>query len=47
MSQILNNPNYEVYYIDTDGIILQVLSDDLLDKLIGNDLGMFKIEHRF
>ncbi|OAX30510.1 hypothetical protein K503DRAFT_705180, partial [Rhizopogon vinicolor AM-OR11-026] len=41
MAQFKNNPNYKLYYSDTDSIIIdKPLSDDK----IGNNLGQVKLE---
>lgn len=44
MSQFKNNPNYKIYYTDTDSLY----TDKPLDpSLIGNKLGQFKLENVF
>lgn len=44
MSQFLNNPNYKVFYIDTDGIFInKALDDNLVSSTI---LGKMKLEKR-
>jgi len=42
MSLLKNNPNYNLYYSDTDSV---VIDSPLPTKLIGNDLGLFKLEY--
>jgi len=42
MSQFKNNPDFNLYYSDTDSI---VINKPLSDHLIGNKLGLVKLEH--
>jgi uncharacterized protein YxjI len=42
MSQFKNNPNFRLYYSDTDSI---VIDGPLPDELVGNNLGQVKLEH--
>ena len=42
MSEFKNNPNYDLYYSDTDSI---VIDKKLPDNLISDELGKFKLEH--
>ena len=42
MSQLKNNPNYKLYYSDTDNI---VIDRPLPKELIGDKLGQLKLEH--
>ena len=42
MSQFKNNPNYKLYYSDTDCV---VIDKPLSPDLIGNKLGQVKLEH--
>jgi hypothetical protein len=42
MSNFKNNPNFELYYSDTDSI---VIDKALPDSIVGNRLGQFKLEH--
>ena len=43
MSAFKNNPNFNLYYSDTDSI---VIDQELGPKAIGDKLGQFKLEHR-
>ena len=42
MSSFLADPKYNIYYTDTDCIVME---DDLDPQFIGNDLGKFKLEN--
>ena len=42
MSLIKNNPNFNLYYSDTDSI---VIDKKLPDNLISDELGKFKLEY--
>ena len=42
MSFIFNNPDYRLYYTDTDSM---VINRPLPDHLVGPQLGLFKLEH--
>ena len=42
MSQYKNNPDYNIYYTDTDSI---VIDKPLPDDKVGNNLGKMKLEH--
>jgi hypothetical protein len=42
MSQFKNNPNFNLYYSDTDSI---VIDQPLSNKFIGKELGQLKLEH--
>jgi hypothetical protein len=42
MSLLKNNPNYNLYYSDTDSI---VIDQPLPSKLLGNEIGLFKLEY--
>jgi hypothetical protein len=42
MSSFKNNPNFNLYYSDTDSI---VIDQELPNTLIGNELGQLKLEH--
>ena len=43
MSAFKNSPNFNIYYTDTDSI---VIDQELNPKLVGNELGQFKLEHK-
>jgi hypothetical protein len=42
MSEFKNNPNFNLYYSDTDSI---VIDRELPDNYVGNELGQLKLEH--
>ena len=42
MSAFKNSPNFNIYYTDTDSI---VIDQELNPKQVGNELGQFKLEH--
>ena len=42
MSLIKNNPNFNLYYSDTDSAVTDA---PLPDIMVGDGLGMFKLEH--
>jgi hypothetical protein len=44
MSQFKNNPNFNLYYSDTDSIDID---KPLPDDLVGKELGQMKLEHHF
>jgi hypothetical protein len=44
MTQFKNNPNYNLFYTDTDSIFID---KPLSDNLIGKDLGKMKLEYNF
>nr|QWO71389.1 DNA polymerase [Termitomyces sp. T123] len=44
MSKFKNNPNFELYYSDTDSIDINI---PLPDMFVGNELGQMKLEHIF
>lgn len=43
MSQFKNNPNFRLYYSDTDSCIFD---SPLPDSMVGTALGLFKLEHK-
>lgn len=43
MSNFKNNPNFELYYSDTDSI---VIDSPLPESIVGNELGQLKLEHK-
>ena len=43
MAQIKNNPKITLFYSDTDSVII---NRELGDKLVGPELGKFKLEHK-
>ena len=44
MSQFKNNPNYELYYTDTDSIFI---NRELENHLVNDNLGNMKLEYKF
>ena len=42
MSQFKNNPNYKLYYSDTD---CAVTDKQLPEYMVGSELGQMKLEH--
>ena len=44
MSTFKNNPDYNLFYSDTDSIFID---NDLSENIIGSDIGKFKLEYIF
>jgi hypothetical protein len=45
MSIFKNNPNFILYYSDTDSIFVVFKSDNTLTDMIGADIGKLKLEY--
>ncbi len=45
MSKFKNNPMFDLYYTDTDSIIINKPLDELSKRLVGPEWGQLKLEH--